>query len=109
MSAEEQDRAEILENYRAQLSAMVDGDTEILAELLTEDFSLTHMTGYFQPKQEWLARMRAGQFTYHDAQERTVSSRLTAALPTWWAGSSPTQPSTARGPSGRCSSPWTTS
>jgi hypothetical protein len=73
MNADEQDRAEILDNYRAQLRAMVDGDTEVLGELLTEDFSLTHMTGYFQPKQEWLAQMRAGQFVYHDAQERDVS------------------------------------
>lgn len=76
MNADELNRAEILENYRAQLTAMVDGDTEILAELLTEDFSLTHMTGYFQPKQEWLAQMRAGQFVYHDAQERTVSLQV---------------------------------
>ncbi len=76
MNADEQDRAEILDNYRAQLRAMVDCDTEVLGELLTEDFSLTHMTGYFQPKQEWLAQMRAGQFVYHDAQERSVSLHL---------------------------------
>jgi hypothetical protein len=76
MNADEQDRAEILDNYRAQLRAMVDGDTETLAELLTEDFSLTHMTGYFQPKKEWLAQMRAGQFVYHDAQERNVSLHI---------------------------------
>lgn len=74
--ADKQDRAEILDNYRAQLRAMVDGDTEVLAELLTEDFSPTHMTGYFQPKQEWLAQMRAGKFDYHDAQERSVSLQI---------------------------------
>lgn len=71
--ADGQDRQEILENYRAQLRAMVDGDTQALGELLTETFSLTHMTGYCQPKLEWLAQMRAGQFEYHDAQERDVS------------------------------------
>jgi hypothetical protein len=43
MNADEQDRAETLDNYRAQLRAMVEGDTGTLAELLTEDFSLTHM------------------------------------------------------------------
>ncbi len=74
--ADEQDRSEILENYRAQLRAMVDGDTDELGDLLTEDFSLTHMTGYFQPKQEWLAQMRAGQFRYHDAQEENVSLQV---------------------------------
>ena len=72
----EPDRAEILRNYRAQLQAMVDGDTAALGELLTTDFSLTHMTGYFQPKQEWLAEMRAGQFRYHDAQERELALTL---------------------------------
>jgi Domain of unknown function (DUF4440) len=74
--AEEKDRREILDNYRAQLRAMVDGDTEALGELLTEDFSLTHLTGYFQPKQEWLAQMRAGQFTYHNAREKDVSLHI---------------------------------
>ena len=74
--ADEQDRSEILENYRAQLRAMVGGDTEALGDLLTEDFSLTHMTGYFQPGQEWLAQMRAGQFQYHDAQEKNVSLQI---------------------------------
>ena len=73
---EEQDRAEILRNYRAQLQAMVDGDTAALGGLLTENFSLTHMTGYFQPKQEWLAEMRAGQFQYHDTQEKDTSIAL---------------------------------
>ena len=71
--AEDQDRSDVLDNYRAQLRAMVDGDTEALGELLTKDFSLTHMTGYFQPGQEWLAQMRAGQFVYHDAREKDVS------------------------------------
>lgn len=71
--AEDQDRSEILHNYRAQLRAMVDGDTEVLSELLMENFTLTHMTGYVQSKQEWLSQMRAGQFVYHDAQEKDVT------------------------------------
>ena len=72
-ATEDQDRLEILENYRAQLRAMVDGDTEVLGELLTDNFTLTHMTGFLQPKRDWLAQMRAGQFDYHDAQDRDVS------------------------------------
>jgi hypothetical protein len=36
MNSDEQDRAEILGNYRARLHAMVDGDTEVLGELLTD-------------------------------------------------------------------------
>jgi ketosteroid isomerase-like protein len=71
--ADEQDRSDILDNYRAQLRAMLDSDTETLGDLLTEDFTLTHITGFLQPKEEWLAQMRAGQFDYHDALERNVS------------------------------------
>ncbi|MBT2519433.1 nuclear transport factor 2 family protein [Arthrobacter sp. ISL-28] len=73
VDADEQDRSDILDNYRAQLRAMLDGDTERLGDLLTEDFTLTHMTGLLQPKEEWLAQMQAGQFDYHDALERNVS------------------------------------
>jgi len=47
--------------------------TQTCSVSCSEDFTLTHMTGYLQAKQEWLARMRAGQFVYHDAQERGVS------------------------------------
>jgi ketosteroid isomerase-like protein len=76
MNADELNRAEILANYRAQLRAMVEGDTEAFGELLTEDFSLTHMTGYFQPKQEWLTEMAAGQFIYHDVREKDASLHI---------------------------------
>jgi hypothetical protein len=73
---QQQARAEVLANWRAQLEAMVQGDTEALGELLAEGFTLTHMTGYVQPKEEWLAEMREGQFVYHTAQERETSLQL---------------------------------
>jgi hypothetical protein len=59
--------------YQTQLRAMTKGDTVTLASLLDEGFSLTHITGYRQPKAEWLAQMRMGQFVYHRISERTVS------------------------------------
>jgi hypothetical protein len=59
--------------YRAHLRAMTDGDTDALDAMLDDGFTLTHMTGYVQPKGEWLAEMRAGQFIYHDAQEKATT------------------------------------
>ncbi|MET7696498.1 nuclear transport factor 2 family protein [Streptomyces sp. NPDC005485] len=65
------DREEILEVQQVFLDAMVEGDTETLGQLLDDDFTLTHMTGYVQPKAEWLSEMRAGQFVYHSIDTKT--------------------------------------
>lgn len=59
------DRAQVLANYRAQLDAMTSHDTAALGRLLTDDFTLTHITGYVQARSEWLVEMAAGQFRYH--------------------------------------------
>jgi len=58
-------REGVLANYRAQLDAMTTHDTGGLGALFTDDFTLTHMTGYVQPKVEWLSEIDAGQFRYH--------------------------------------------
>ncbi|MEU2778047.1 nuclear transport factor 2 family protein [Streptomyces sp. NPDC007162] len=52
---------------------MVEGDTTTLDGLLAEDFILTHMTGYVQPKAEWLAQMRQGRFVYHSIEEKDTA------------------------------------
>ncbi|MFJ9738593.1 nuclear transport factor 2 family protein [Streptomyces sp. NPDC101166] len=61
------------EAHRAYLDAMAKGDTTTLDGLLAEDFTLTHMTGYVQPKAEWLAQMRQGQFVYHSIEEKDTT------------------------------------
>jgi hypothetical protein len=66
-------RKEVIDAYRAQLQAMTDGDTDALDELLDDGFTLTHITGNEQPKDEWLAQMRAGEFTCHGVEEKTVT------------------------------------
>ncbi|MFJ1806743.1 MULTISPECIES: nuclear transport factor 2 family protein [unclassified Streptomyces] len=66
-------REEVLAAYRAHLRAMTDGDTDALDDLLDDGFTLTHITGYQQPKTEWLSQMRAGQFVYHGVIEKNVA------------------------------------
>lgn len=63
------DREAILQAHHAYLDAMVEEDTPSLDDLLDAGFTLTHMTGYVQPKAEWLAEMKAGQFVYHSIDE----------------------------------------
>jgi ketosteroid isomerase-like protein len=75
-TTEEQDRQAIVESFRAQCAAMVDGDTAALGELLDDEFTLTHLTGYVQPKTEWLQQMDEGQLEYHGIDGREVSVRV---------------------------------
>jgi hypothetical protein len=64
--------AAIRANYEAQRDAMVAGDSEALAALLDGGFTLTHMTGYIQPKAEWLADVRSGEMKYHAVHDVDV-------------------------------------
>ncbi|MDG9717573.1 nuclear transport factor 2 family protein [Streptomyces sp. DH24] len=66
-------RKEVIDAYRAQLQAMTDGDTDALDALLDDGFTLTHVTGDEQPKDEWLAQVRAGEFACRWVEEKTVT------------------------------------
>ena len=60
--------AGVLANYQDQLDAMTAHDTVGLGGLLTDDFTLAHISGYVQPRSEWLSEMAAGQFRYHSVE-----------------------------------------
>lgn len=53
---------------------MVSGNIDELDHLLDNGFTLTHMSGYRQPKQEWLKELGQGQFDYHDIENQNVNS-----------------------------------
>lgn len=84
--------AAIRANYAQQREAMVAGDADALGALLADGFTLTHMTGYLQPKQEWLADVRTGRMTYHAMDDvevtvdRTVLTARTVTEATIWGG-----------------------
>ncbi|MFJ8326540.1 nuclear transport factor 2 family protein [Streptomyces anulatus] len=67
---------EVVRAFRSFLRAMADGDTEALGALSDDGFTLTHITGYRQPKAEWLSEMRAGQFVYHGIAEEDVAVEM---------------------------------
>lgn len=58
--------------YRAQRAAMVAGDANALAETLADGFTLTHMTGYVQSRDEWLDHVASGAMTYHSMSDVTL-------------------------------------
>jgi uncharacterized protein DUF4440 len=73
--------AAVLANYEDQRRAMVAGDAHALAALLAEDFTLVHMTGYLQPKEEWLADVRSGAMAYHAMEDIDVSVDTSSGVP----------------------------
>jgi hypothetical protein len=72
--------AEIL-TYRSFLDGMRKGDIAELGRRLDESFTLTHITGYVQPKAEWLRETAAGQFIYHSIEETSVRADESGASP----------------------------
>jgi hypothetical protein len=68
-------------NYAAQRDAMVAGDADALDVLLAEGFTLTHMTGYVQSGQDWLADVRSGAMTYHAVNDVDVFVDLDGGAP----------------------------
>lgn len=61
-------RAEMLRLLDDYHAAMVAARSDILESLVDGEFTLTHITGYVQPKAEWLSVVRSGDFDYHSIQ-----------------------------------------
>lgn len=70
--------SEILQLYRDYNTAMAADDVAALDQLLAPDFTLTHMTGYIQPRQEWLGELRRGTMHYDSSVEDHVEMSETA-------------------------------
>lgn len=52
---------------------MLTADATALGSLLASDFTLTHMTGHEQGRDEWLSDVRSGEMTYHSMQDVDVT------------------------------------
>ncbi|KRE49901.1 hypothetical protein ASG92_26495 [Arthrobacter sp. Soil736] len=65
--------------HEAMFEAMVAGDVAELDGILSEDFTLTHMTGYVQSRSEWLEAIESGEMQYHrmETVEATVGADAT--------------------------------
>lgn len=90
---------EILGTLGAYHAAMVAARTDQLAVLAESEYSLAHITGYVQPKEEWFDVIRTRQFDYHrmDIEESSLSLASAAVRPRSRAGAGAfsTPPSTA--------------
>lgn len=73
------DAGDIRRQLAALHAAMVGADIDGLDGLLAAGYSLVHITGYRQPKDEWLGVVRSGGFDYHkiDIEQDALSVSVT--------------------------------
>ncbi|MDV0430527.1 nuclear transport factor 2 family protein [Lactiplantibacillus sp. DA1] len=64
----------IVQLYRDENEAMVNKDLNKLNEILTDDMHLTHMTGYVQPKFEWIDQIQNEEMQYLASKEEAIKA-----------------------------------
>lgn len=73
---DEQARRALSAAHREMIRTMLEARTDELGALLDAGYSLTHMTGYEQPRKEWLAAIDSGRMRYHSAKETSIDIEL---------------------------------
>ncbi|WP_300562201.1 nuclear transport factor 2 family protein [Companilactobacillus sp.] len=66
------DEEQIIQLYRDENSAMVKKDINKLNQILAPSMHLTHMTGYVQPKLEWIDQIQNEQMKYYSSKEESI-------------------------------------
>ena len=65
----EKDTKEVYAVVNKLSKLMIARDTSSMTKILDEDFTLTHITGYVQPKAEWLNEVEKESMKYFSAIE----------------------------------------
>ena len=63
--------------YKDMYQFMIIKDMDNLAEILSEEFALHHMTGMVQKKQEFLQAVRQGTLNYFSAVHEKIDVQIT--------------------------------
>ncbi|MBB1078477.1 nuclear transport factor 2 family protein [Limosilactobacillus sp. STM2_1] len=66
------DKEEIIHLYRLENQAMVNQDITTLNRILAPTMQLQHMTGYVQPKLEWIDQIQNGEMKYYSSLEDSI-------------------------------------
>jgi hypothetical protein len=59
----------VLATVRQLAQLMIARDTVSMNDILDEHYTLTHMTGYVQPKKEWFGEVQKETMKYYSAEE----------------------------------------
>ncbi|MGN1283630.1 MAG: nuclear transport factor 2 family protein [Limosilactobacillus sp.] len=66
------DQEQVVDLYRRENEAMVNKDIVTLNEILAPSMNLQHMTGYVQPKFEWIDQIQNGDMKYFSSKEENI-------------------------------------
>ena len=70
------DKFEILQLTRKLTQLMIEQDLKGLSEILDTHFTLTHITGYVQPKDEWFSDIESERMKYYSYNEVHTSVEI---------------------------------
>ena len=71
------DRTQLTMLYENMYQLMISKDTDNLAYILSEEFTLHHMTGMVQKKYEFLQAVRQGTLNYFSAVHKKIDIQIT--------------------------------
>lgn len=66
------DKEQIIDLYRQENTAIVEKDLVTLNKILSENMTLSHMTGYVQPKMEWIDQIQNDEMQYFSSKEENI-------------------------------------
>jgi Domain of unknown function (DUF4440) len=72
----ETDKSQVLEVTRQLTQLMIGRDLVELDKILDEQFTLTHITGYVQPKEEWLKEIESESMKYYSYKEVKTTVKI---------------------------------
>lgn len=71
------DKTQLIILYENMYQFMIRKDTDNLAKILSDEFTLQHMTGMVQKKQEFLKAVRQGVLNYFAADHEKIDVQIT--------------------------------
>jgi hypothetical protein len=72
------DEAAVMATVRQLAEFMIARDTSAMNKILDEHYTLTHMTGYVQPKAEWFNEVIKESMKYYSEKEVNYSVKINA-------------------------------
>jgi hypothetical protein len=69
-------KSEVLDVIRQLTRMMIEKDTAAMNRILDAQFTLTHITGYMQPKDEWLSEIESDRMKYYAYTEVYTSVEI---------------------------------
>lgn len=70
------DEADILLVTKQLTELMIKKDTKAISKIVADDFTLTHITGFVQPKSEWFAEIESESMKYYSYKEVKTSVKI---------------------------------